>query len=240
MSDRVDRTATDAGVTTGRPLDDGRPDGPALELGPGGIAVDLLRQSPRPLASSPGAGTWATLLERPAEGETDRPVLLQLLDPDATAVPTHHHPTSERFTVLSGTLTVVTGGEERRLGAGEVVEVPPGVEHTFRNDTDETVAFRAELPSMRTVESLYTVPGLDHEGALGGDGEYGEPDPLTGLVVSADAYSDTVTTVVPVAVQRVLWATVGRLARTLGYGGVDDRYLDDAFRERRVEQPDLG
>jgi mannose-6-phosphate isomerase-like protein (cupin superfamily) len=224
---------------TGRPLDDhGDPiDGPALELPPNGPAADRLQESPRPLASNPGAGTWATLLERPDEGKSDSPVLLQWLAPDSASPPGHVHPSAETFEVLEGTLTVVRDGKVQRLDGGDEVTVHPGVEHAFRNDTDEFVAFRAELPSMLTVESLYTTWGLDHEGAFGADGEFGEPGVLHGLVLSEDVYDDTVMTMAPVAVQRLLWATVGRVARGLGYSGIDESYLREEFWREHVEQP---
>lgn len=233
--------SADAVLRTGRPLDeDGTPrDGPVLELDPGSEAAALLREAPRPLASNPGAGTWATLLSRPDEGVTDVPELLQWLGPDAASPPTHVHPAPERFAVLRGRLTVTVEDDVRRLDPGDDVVVPPGVEHTFRNDTGGFVAFRAELPSMTTAASLYTTWGLDHEGAFGDDGEFGQPGPLHGLVISEDAYDDTAVTMPPVAVQRVLWATVGRLARAAGYSGIDESYLRDEFWRHHVEQPAL-
>jgi hypothetical protein len=214
-------------------------DGPALELDPDGPAAGMLREASRPLASNPGAGTWGVLLETPDEGRTDRPVLLQWLAPGASEPPEHVHPTAESFEAVEGTLTVVLDGSPRRLDAGEGTTVPPGVEHTFRNDTDGVVAFRADLPSMRTVLGLYTIWGLDHEGAFGPDGAYGEPGPLYGLLLSEDLHGETTSVVVPFPVQRLLWATVGRLLRALGYSGVDDRFLRDEFWERHVEQPRL-
>jgi hypothetical protein len=260
-----------ATLRTGRPLDpDGDPtDGPALALDPGGPAADLLRTSPRALVSSPGAGTWATLLARPGEavpaplaetsaGEpggggsgssgvgpaSDRPGLLQWLAPDASAPPPHTHPTTETFRVVEGRLTVVCDSESRRLDPGESVTVPAGVEHAFRNDTSETVAFVARLPSMRTVRALYSVWGMDHEGVFGdgppGDpGRYGEPGPLRGLLLAESLRGETIMTAAPAAVQRALWATVGRLARVAGYRAVEERYLADDFWERRVEQSSL-
>lgn len=228
-------------LVTGRPLDEhGEPnDAPALALDPGGPAAELLGASPRPLVSSPGAGTWATLLETSAEGETDRPVLLQWLGPDATEPPAHVHPTTETFEVVEGELTVVVEGESTALGPGQAVTVEPGREHTFRNDTAGVVAFRAELPSMLTVQSLYTVWGLDHEGAFGVDGQFGEPGFLHALVLGEDLAGETTMTAAPLPVQRFLWATVGRVARLAGYSGIDESYLDDEFWERAVEQPRL-
>lgn len=236
--DGTQSTAKRRRVTTGRTLgSDGTPtDGPALELDPDGRPAELLRTSPRPLVSGPSAGAWATLLETPAEGDTGRPVLLQWLAPDATAPPPHVHPTTETFEVLTGELTVVRDGIEDALGPAESVTVQPGVEHSFRNETDTVVAFRAVLPSMRTVASLYTVWGLDHEAGAGGNGR---PGPLRGLVMMADIYDETTVTAVPVLLQRLLWATVGRLARALGVDGIDESFLEDQFWERRVEQPAL-
>lgn len=226
-------------VKTGRPLDEeGTPtDGPALLLDPTSRVVDLVRESPHPLISSPGAGTWAMLL---GEGD-DRtgPELLQWLEPDATEPPVHTHPRPERFEVLDGALTVVVDGERQHLGPGETVTVPVGQAHTFRNETDAVVAFRAVLSSMQTVHGLFSVWGRDHEGAFGDDGGYGEPGLVHALLIAEALRGDTTMQTVPLAVQRVLWATVCPVARALGYRGVDERFLEDEFWRTAVEQPDL-
>jgi len=241
VSPTMDEATTQSTLRTGRPLDDrGDPtDAPVLELDPDGRAAALLSGSSGPLVSSPGAGTWATLLERPDDGETDRPVLLQWLGPDAAEPPPHVHPVTETFEAVEGPLTLTVEESTRQLTPGERVTVDAGREHGFGNDTDDVVAFRAELPSMRTVETLYSVWGLDHEGAFGDDGAYGRPGPLHALLLSAYAYDETVTTALPLSVQKALWATVGRLARRLGYRAVDERFLADAFWTARVEQPDM-
>ena len=240
------RDDTRSVLRTGRPLDaDGEPtEGQALELAPDGRAARLLADAPRALAAGPGSGVWATLLERPDEGETDRPVLLQWLDPDASQPPAHVHPTTETFEAVSGDLTVVREGEAAVLAPDESVTVDPGTEHAFYNGTDGVVAFRARLPSMRTVRTLYSVWGMDVEGVFG-DGppgspdRYGEPGPLRGLLLAESLRGETTMTAAPPAVQRALWASAGRLARLAGYRAVDDRYLEDAFWERHVEQPSL-
>lgn len=239
-------TTTRSVLRTGRSLNEAgeSTDGRALELAPDGRATKLLAESPRALASSPGAGTWATLLERPGEGETDRPVLLQWLAPDASQPPEHTHPTTETFEAVSGELTVVRNGDPLVLAPGESATVDPGVTHTFSNDTDEVVAFRARLPSMRTVRALFTVWGMDQQGAFGdgppgSPGRYGEPGPIHGLLFAEYLHGETTMTAVPSVVQRALWTTVGRLARAAGYRAVDERYLADDFWERRVEQPSL-
>jgi hypothetical protein len=45
--------------------------------------------------------------------------------------------------------------------------------------------------------------------------------------------------VLPVAVQRLLWATVGRIAKALGRRAVEEKYLRDEFWIGHVEQPEL-
>lgn len=227
-------------LTTGRPLDDGTPiEGPALELDPDGPAAALFADSPHALASGPGLGVWSTLLDPWTDDGV--PEILVWMAPDATPLPAHvHTETSERFESVEGELTVVEAGDPHRLAPGEERTVAPGTAHYFRNDTDDVVAFRAAVPWRKTVETQYTVFGLDHEGAFGADGEYGEPSALYGLVLSEYLREGTrITDGPPFLLQRVLWATVGRLARARGHRAVEERFLDDAFWERTVEQPDL-
>jgi oxalate decarboxylase/phosphoglucose isomerase-like protein (cupin superfamily) len=45
------------------------------------------------------------------------------------------------FYVLEGTLTMRLGDRTRELEAGSFVCAPPGVVHTFRNDSDAPVRF---------------------------------------------------------------------------------------------------
>jgi hypothetical protein len=236
---------TERTLTTGRPLDGhGNPrEGPALTLDPDSPAGVLLAQSPNALVSDPAGPTWATLLARPddatpgrpAGAAGDRPVLLQWVAPDAGSPPAHVHPTTETFEAVEGTVTVVIEGDPVRLGRGESVTVAAGQAHTFRNDTEETVAFTAALPSMRTVRALYTIWGHTHEG--GQDGRYGRPGPLTVLPVAAEMADETTLTAGPPLLQRAVLAAVGRVAGALGDGGIDDRYLADDFWAPRVEQP---
>lgn len=226
-------------LTTGRPLDaDGSPvEQPGLELDPDGTAAALLEKSPHALASGPGMGMWAVRLD---DADADRPEMVVWLAPDATELPPHTHATgSETFEAVSGTLTVVVDGEAREIAAGDSVTVEPGAEHNFRNDTDGFVAFRVEAPWARTVAMQYTAFGKDHEGAFGPDGAYSEPGLLHGLLASEAVSEETKISAGPVVVQRLLWATIGRVGKWLGHRGVDQRFLADEFWREHVEQPDL-
>lgn len=52
-------------------------------------------------------------------------------------VPAHTHPSQQvRFEVVDGALRVVTDGDERVLGPGEVAVIPAGVEHRWENASD--------------------------------------------------------------------------------------------------------
>ena len=50
-----------------------------------------------------------------------------------------HEGEDDSFYILDGELTFVLSGEEVRAPAGTFVLIPPGVEHGFRNDTDDVV-----------------------------------------------------------------------------------------------------
>lgn len=229
-------------ITTGRPLDDrGNPtDGPALEIDPEGRAAELFRESPHPLASSPGTGIWSSIVAYPEPESDEPPAMLVWLAPDATELPPHVHTNDdEYFRAVEGQCTVVVEGEPRRLDPGEDRTIRPGQEHYFRNDTDGFVAFYVELPWNKTLETQFTFFGLDHEGAFGDGDGYGEPGLLYALVMGEELREGTVVTVAPRPVQRVLWATVGRVARAMGYAAIEKRFLRDEYWEATVEQPDL-
>ncbi|GGN93400.1 MULTISPECIES: cupin domain-containing protein [Haloarcula] len=229
-------------ITTGRPVDEnGDPlDGPALELDPDGPAAEMLADSPYPLASSPASDTWSAITQFPERDNSSDPAMVVWLGPDATELPPHvHRHDSEYFRALTGEVTFVVDEEPHRLGRGEDITVEPGEEHYFRNDTDEHVAFYAEVPWTKTIVTQLTAFGMDHEGKFSSDGSFSEPDAIQGLLLSEYISDGTRITAVPFAVQRLAWATVGRVATLMGREATDDKYMRDEFWERRVEQPDL-
>ncbi len=63
-----------------------------------------------------------------------------ILAPGFAGPPPHRHEKlHDMFYVLEGTLTLLLGEDVRPAGAGSFVCVPPGVVHTFRNDSDGPV-----------------------------------------------------------------------------------------------------
>ena len=68
--------------------------------------------------------------------------------------PAHVHPEmEERYEVVEGTAAFRIAGEERRAGAGDVVNVPPGTVHLAWNPTDEPVRLKVQFrPALRWEE----------------------------------------------------------------------------------------
>jgi mannose-6-phosphate isomerase-like protein (cupin superfamily) len=228
--------------TTGRPLDDaGKPtNGSALEIDPEGRAIELFSDSPHALASSPGMGMWSTILQYPDSNEAGTPAMLVWLSPDAVTLPAHVHTNrTETFRPVKGELTVVVDESPHHLAVGEELTVESGDPHYFRNDTDDFVAFHVKVPWKKTIDTQYMVAGLDHEGYFGADDGYGEPDFIQGLLLAEYVKEETQIAIAPQIVQRVLWASIGRIARLAGRKAMDERYLEDQFWESNVEQPDI-
>ncbi len=59
------------------------------------------------------------------------------LEPRAVSTPQANRGVQRVFFVAAGSATLVAGGDERRVGEGDGILVPPGVEHAFRNDADD-------------------------------------------------------------------------------------------------------
>lgn len=66
--------------------------------------------------------------------------------------PEHYHPSQEeRFTGVTGTVTARINGVERRIGPGETVTIPPGINHAFWNPGGEDGVLIWEVrPALRT------------------------------------------------------------------------------------------
>jgi mannose-6-phosphate isomerase-like protein (cupin superfamily) len=146
------------------------------------------------------------------------------VQPHGFVAATHLHPgQEERFRVLSGALEMKVGRETVVARPGDVLVVPSGAPHRFRNAGDETVHFVCEVRPALQFESL-----LETMFALAADGKTnrkGMPNPLR-LAVIAQAHLDTVRLPFPpVWVQRLGLALGAPLGRLLGYGstyeGVD-------------------
>lgn len=68
------------------------------------------------------------------------------------STPDHAHPNEHENFVLSGAGEVMIEGEWHSLGEGDVVFVPPGARHQYRNTGAETFKFLCGVPVSRLIE----------------------------------------------------------------------------------------
>jgi Cupin domain len=120
---------------------------------------------------------------------------------------------TERFEVLSGTLTLKLGRDVVEARAGDVVTV--GTAHKFWNDGDDEARFVCEVrPALQFEQLIETMFALAADGKTNNKGM---PNPLRLAVVAKHHFGDVRLPFPPVWMQRTgltLGAPVGRL---LGY-----------------------
>ncbi len=106
------------------------------------------------------------------EKVTVRTSSAELLELDAEWQPSKHkplphsHPSQdEHFEVTEGELSVKLGGKTRVLGAGDTVDVPRGVVHTFWNTGTGTARAKWQVrPAQRTEEFFRAIGSLRKQG----------------------------------------------------------------------------
>ena len=85
------------------------------------------------------------------------------------AVPVPHvHPNqTERFEVLEGRMRFRVGLRTRHAGPGDVLEIPPGVAHSFANDGDIEARLRVEIrPALDMEDFLAEVVAMAETGRM--------------------------------------------------------------------------
>ena len=128
----------------------------------------------------------------------------------------HIHPLQESGAeVLSGELVFEIAGEQRRVGAGETILVPPDTPHRFWNEANEDARsiqfFRPALDIACFFETWFT---LAQRGALDRNGM---PKPLQ-LAVMVTEFGDEIRPLSPPwPVLKALAAVLGPIARRRGY-----------------------
>jgi len=219
-------------VTVGRTLRAGEPvSGTGFELDPDGDLADLLRGRVGPLTSHPTRAAWAA----PLVDDEELLRSVSVFGHGYTGPPEHYHLVSdEAFDVRRGALELTVDGDARRVEAGDRVAVPTETRHTFRAVGDGlSVAVTDIAPPGRIGRVLPTLGGLAH------DPEADAENPLQRAVIADRLARDTVFTETDPRLTRPLARLLAPLAGARGYRAAYSRYAEDAFWERRVEQPDL-
>jgi quercetin dioxygenase-like cupin family protein len=137
-------------------------------------------------------------------------------------VPPHVHPAmEERFNVLDGRPSFLTGREWREAGRGEEIVVPAGVRHAFRNRSDGPAHFRCDVrPPSSLQQFLEETAALSRGGYLTGGGMIKPRGLIRGATV-AHRHRDMVTLLFPptppVWLQRLLFPPLAAIGRRRGY-----------------------
>jgi quercetin dioxygenase-like cupin family protein len=166
---------------------------------------------------NPVTGERVVFRQTAADTKGELVVIDVYVEPHGFVAATHLHPSQEeRFQVLAGTLEMKVGRETVVARSGDVVVVPAGTPHRFRNAGEEQAHFVCEVRPALQFESL-----LETMFALAADGKTnrkGMPNPLR-LAVIAQAHFDTVRLPFPPAWMQWLGLAMGApLGRLLGYG----------------------
>ena len=137
--------------------------------------------------------------------------------PGWTTGPDHVHPLQEeRFEVLSGRLGLRVGGVERVLHEGEVTTAPAGSAHAAWNAGGDTVHALVDFrPDLRTETAFETLAGLARDGKTNGAGV--PRNPLRLALVLRQFEDEIYFLRPPLAVQRVIFGVLAKVARLLGY-----------------------
>jgi mannose-6-phosphate isomerase-like protein (cupin superfamily) len=95
--------------------------------------------------------------------------------------PAHLHPAQdERFEIQSGAMTAIVAGEQRRIGHGEVLEIPHGTDQMWNAEPEPAVVIWRTRPAGRTLDWFRELAA-----ALSGEGR---EDPSTLLADYADVF----------------------------------------------------
>ncbi|MEK6325944.1 MAG: cupin domain-containing protein [Actinomycetota bacterium] len=178
-----------------------------------------MQQIPARQFHNPHTGERITLLATAEEtgGELTRMEIQVKPGPADWVGPDHFHPLQEeRFEVLAGIPSFRIQGEERTAAPGDVVTVPVGISHIFRNGGGGELRMISEYrPGLKSVETFCsTFFGLAADGKTN---KRGRPHPLQSVLTLWEVRDYFVVTRPPPSVQRVLFPPLAALARMRGY-----------------------
>ena len=139
------------------------------------------------------------------------------IDPGGGVTPHVHPAMEERFHVLEGRPSFLAGKRGGRPAPGEVVVVPPGVRHAYRNRATRSPTCAATCGRRRRCRrSSRRSPRSSRPGTFTRRGLPTRPRALVQAAALAERHRDMVTLLFPPmpprAVQRLLFPPLARLA----------------------------
>jgi len=143
------------------------------------------------------------------------------VDPGGGVTPHVHPAMEERFHVLAGRPSFLAGRRWSTAAPGDVVVVPPGVRHSYRNDGDEPAHIRCDVrPPSSLQPFLEEVAALSQAGRITRRGLPTSPGAVLQLAVLLERHRDMVGMGAPAPppfLQRLLIPPLARLGRRRGY-----------------------
>ena len=138
------------------------------------------------------------------------------LSPGAAVVRDHVHPRQqERFEVLAGQGRFRAGSETREAAAGDIVVVPPGIRHGFRNTGNDELRVLIEVrPSLRMENLFEAIFALARAGRAT---RTGQPRLFEAALIAQECSDVAYLPGPPVTVQKAGIAALAGVARRLGY-----------------------
>jgi quercetin dioxygenase-like cupin family protein len=144
------------------------------------------------------------------------------VDPGGGVTPHVHPAMEERFEVLAGQPSFLAGRRWQTASPGDVVVVPAGMRHAYRNQEDEIahIVCHARPPSTLQ-EFLEDTVALSRAGKITRRGLPKGPSGLLAGAVLAERYRDMVVLgfppMPPPPLQRILFPALARLGERRGY-----------------------
>jgi quercetin dioxygenase-like cupin family protein len=145
------------------------------------------------------------------------------VDPGGGVTPHFHPAVEERFRILAGHPSFLAGRKWQTASPGDVVVVPAGVRHAYRNRSDEVVHFVCEArPPSSLQEFLEAVAALSQAGKITRRGLPKSPGALLQAAVMAHRHREMVVLgfppMPPAPVQRLIFPLLARLGERRGDG----------------------
>lgn len=172
--------------------------------------------------TNPHNGDSFEFIETAADTNGARVTLRATVKSKGQLVPNHLHILQdESFEIISGELTVTTGGEKIVLKPGDKLTHPKNTAHNHYNNSDTPVTYlHTVAPALDFDHFIVNLMGLASDGK-GKDGKYGLMQDLVTLkYLDSKAYLADM----PIGVQTVLMNTIAPIARLMGYRAIYKKY----------------
>jgi quercetin dioxygenase-like cupin family protein len=166
---------------------------------------------------NPVSGEKITFIQTSADTDGELLEIELELSADGAVPGAHIHPEQEeRFEVIDGTMSFRMGLRKIVAGPGEVVTVPAGRVHAFKNAGDDTAKVRVQVrPALRMEQLFETTVALAEDGRTTGKGM---PRPLDLALFVREYRREVKAPFPPAPVVRTMLAPLAWMATRKGHG----------------------